>query len=340
MTIGELVTETASTVPTSKGREARVTLDIDSLSRLHRYEDPDLGFSESFADVRLGPAESLAIVTLPRSDGDGAGLGFVVCPSLGVEQGHLRRLEALVSRTLTQHGFPVVRIRPNPPVGDGPCGAIDMTTRLREVEEAADLLRRVADVGELGLVGAMFGATVSALACERLGSSSLVLVEPVVRGRRYMRETLRRHAIAGLVTELEDGGGSGAHRPQGELETRGWTSIRGLRLSRADFETISAVNLVEDVRSFRGRSLLVGVSPSGAAAPGLVGLADHLRALGGDTTVEVIEDPLPVPFGEFSLAVEGPSRVDTRLNLDRRLAGLIASWAEHARRPAPTAEAV
>jgi hypothetical protein len=303
-----------------------VTVDTAWVARLRRYEEPELGISESFADTLLGACGSFAIVTLPS--GDVADTGFVVCPSLGVEQGHLRRLEALTARRLAASGFPVVRIRPNPPVVDGLLGAIDVTTRLREVEDAVEFLRSVAATRQVGLIGALFGATVSALACEQLDLSSLVLVDPVVRGKQYMREALRRHAIAELVAAIEEGGGSASQRPLDELAAKGWTSIRGLRLTRAEFEAISAVNLLEDVQSFQGSSLLVGITPSGNPPPGLRKLAEHLRALGGKTTVEVLAEVLPVPFGEFYFAAVGSTRVDTRLELDQRLADLVVEWAE------------
>jgi pimeloyl-ACP methyl ester carboxylesterase len=307
--------------------EADVTIDIATVARLRRYEEPELGISESFAETLLGPSESFAVVTLPS--GEIADTGFVFCPSLGVEQGHLRRLEALTARKLAAKGFPVVRIRPNPSIVDGSLGAIDLTTRLREVEEAVDLLRNAAGPRQVGLVGALFGGTVSALACERLDLSSLVLVDPVVRGKQYMRDALRRHAIAELIAAIEEGGGSASQRPLDELAANGWTSIRGLRLTSAEFDAISAVDLLEDVRSFRGRSLLVGITPSGNPRPGLRRLADHLEALGGEPTVEVLTEALPVPFGEFYFAAVGSVRVDTRLELDQRLTEMVVGWAVH-----------
>src|SRR5206468_4223005 len=117
-----------------------MTTEEASAARLSRYDDSKAGISESFSETLLGPSRSLALITLPS--GPAADTAFVVCPSLGVEQGNLRRLEALTARRLAAAGFPVVRIRPNPPVDDdGPLGAIDLTTRLREVEGAVELLQ-------------------------------------------------------------------------------------------------------------------------------------------------------------------------------------------------------
>jgi hypothetical protein len=138
---------------------------------------------------------------------------------------------------------------------------------------------------------------------------------------------LRRNAIAELIAAIEEGGGSASQKPLDELAAQGWTSIRGLRLTQTECESISAVNLLEDVKSFKGRSLLIGITPSGNPPPGLRKLADHLEALQGTPTVEILRETLPVPFGEFYFADIGPVRADTRLELDQRLADCVVRWA-------------
>jgi len=40
----------------------------------------------------------------------------------------------------------------------------------------------------------------------------------------------------------------------------------------------------------------------------------------------VIEDPLPVPLGEYHYENVGPVRNDTRIDLDRRLTVRTAEW--------------
>lgn len=297
----------------------------DALAGLRRYEDEELGISETFGERLLGPSGSFAICTFPARQV--AETGFVICPSLGVEQGNLRRLEALTARGLAASGFPVVRIRPNPALVNGSPDAIDLTVRLQELDDSVELLRSVAVPQQVGLVGALFGATVSALAAERVDASSLVLIDPTVRGRQYMREALRRHAIAELIAAIEEGGGNASQRPLDELADLGSTSIRGLRLTRAEFDAISAVNLLQDVKNFTGSSLLIGITPSGEPPPGVRKLAEYLASVGGSPTVETLRETLRVPFGEFYFADVGPVRVDTRLELDRRIADLVVKWA-------------
>jgi hypothetical protein len=41
----------------------------------------------------------------------------------------------------------------------------------------------------------------------------------------------------------------------------------------------------------------------------------------------MLEDPLPAPFGEYPFRNAGPMRIDTRLELDQRLARVTTDWA-------------
>jgi hypothetical protein len=300
-------------------------IDHQLLTGLRRYEDVPAGISEEFAQRRLGPRDALALLSTPL--GERSSVGWVVCPSLGPEHGNLRRLEALAARKLAAAGFPVLRIRPDAHPSHGVFGEIDLSVRLREVEDAVELLPAEAGVRHVGLLGAMFGGATAAILGERLDVPGIVLIEPVVRGARYVREVMRRHAVAELMAALEEDGSRTAQRLMDELSTAGQVTLQGLRLRRDEYDTIAAVNLVDDLSSFRRRSLLLGISPTGAVSPGLRQLSDRLEALGGDVTVEVLEDPLPAPFGENYYQNVGPLRIDTRLELDQRLTDAVASWA-------------
>ena len=289
----------------------------DMLSALRRYEDPEAGLFEEFAERRLGPGGAFALLAGPL--GERRPLAWAICPTIGPEQGNLRRLEALVARRLAASGFEVARIRPDVhPLH----GEISLPTRLAELEDAVDLLRG-RGAGGVGLVGTLFGATVAALAAERLEIAALALVEPAVRGRQYARELLRREAVANLMAN-EEGDAEG---PKRELAATGRVTIRGLRLSTEAYDALSAVDLISELRSFAGRSLLVGVSPSGEPGPGLRKLRDRLAELGGDVTVAGLADPLYAPLGEYYYRDAGLLRLDTRLELDGRIADAVAGWA-------------
>ena len=162
----------------------------------------------------------------------------------------------------------------------------------------------------VGLVGALFGGTVAALMLEGLGLPGLALIEPATRGKRYIRETIRRQAIAELMASVDvspNGDGAKVDHPTSdrglleELAAEGQTSVRGLRLCRR-VRRISGIDLARDVGTFRGRSLLVGVSPSGSISPGLEKLRAHLEELGGAVALEALEDPLPAPSASTTSA--------------------------------------
>jgi hypothetical protein len=311
-----------------------MSVDHERLIRMRRYEDPEAGISEAFLARRIGPCESLVLLSAPLREP--RSLGVVVCPSVGPEHGNLRRLETQIAGSLAGEGFPVLRVRPDVHPARGPGAEIELGARLAEVEEAADLVREECCVDEVVLLGALFGGTVAALTADRVGAVGIALVDPVVRGRQYVRETIRRQAIAELVAADEEPAapaaenvpeGVSAPTPLEELEIQGHTSLRGLLLSRVEYERITAVDLAAEPPAFGGASLLVGISPSGTASRGLSALEERLRSLGGEVTLELVQDPLPAPFGEYYYRNVGGVRVDTRLELDVRLAAIATAWA-------------
>ena len=309
-------------------------IDLERLIRLRRYEDPGAGIFEEFLEPRLGTGRALALLSAPL--GEPRDLGWVISPSVGPEHGNLRRLETLLARGLASAGFPTLRIRPDLHPVHGAIGEIDVSARIAEVNEAVTILSEESGVRAVGLLGVLFGGTVAALTAERLGAPGLALIEPVSRGKRYIRETIRRQAIAELMASVDvaaDGASPETDEPelaQGPLEelaTQGNTSIRGLRLSQSEYDRISEIDLARDIRTFRGSSVLIGISPSGSVPTGLGKLHAQLEVLGGHVTLEMLQDPLPAPFGEYYYRNAGPVRIDTRLELDRRLTEVTTAWA-------------
>jgi len=307
-------------------------IDSQRLTRLRRYEDAGAELYEEYLERRLGPGRALGLLGGPRRAPNP--LGWVIVPSIGPEHGNLRRLETLVARSLAAAGFSTLRIRPDLHPVRGAIGEIDLSTRIVEVDEAVDVMSGERGVQGVGLLGILFGGTVATLAGERLAAPGLALVEPVVRGKRYVRETVRRQAVAELIAATGDGEprreldeAGPARRPLDELAAAGETSIRGLRLTREQFERISEIDLTEELVTYRGASLIVGISPSGSASPGIRKLHAQLGSLGGRASLEELEDPLPAPFGEYYYRNAGAVRIDTRLELDQRISGAVTTWA-------------
>jgi hypothetical protein len=306
-------------------------IDERRLLDLRRYENAEAGVSERFLDERLGPSRAFAILTEPL--GERLGQGWVIVPSIGPEHGNLRRLETLVAHALAASGFPVLRIRPDLHPVHGAIGEIDLTTRIAEVDDAMQVLAAEANAESVGLLGAIFGGAVAGLAAERTQATSLVLVEPVTRGRQYLREIMRRQAVADVVSGSDNGGPAPpVESAADELARTGVTTIRGLVLTKEQHDAVSAVSLEGSLTSFAGRSLVVGFSPTGAPSPRLQKLFDRLAELGGDAQLDVVAVDLAAPFGEYYYRNAGPVRIDTRLELDDRVASAVADWASGSRR--------
>jgi hypothetical protein len=321
-------------------------IDLERLRRQRRYEDFDNGVADEFLEHRLGPGGAFALLSAPLDDAGPR--GWVISPSIGPEHGNLRRLETLLAGQLAASGFPVLRIRPDLHPVKGSVGEIDLSARLAETEEAVSVLAEASGVRTVGLVGALSGGMVAAMVADQLGSPELALIEPVSRGKRYIRETIRRQAIAELIASTDGAAnGDGAEpeapespqRPLEELAATGETWVRGLRLTSSEYDRIAAVDLARDLDAFSGRSLLIGISPSGSVPTGLDKLRAHLGALGGDVTLELLDDPLPAPFGEYPFRNAGPVRIDTRLELDQRLARVTTEWAGGSLEADPTEDA-
>jgi hypothetical protein len=162
---------------------------------------------------------------------------------------------------------------------------------------------------------------VAALTADRRELCALALIEPVVKGRQYLREALRMQSLSDLVA----GGAVAPAQARTRLAEAGNTTIRGFELRQETYDEIAAVDL-ENLTGFRGRSLLVAVAASGEPSSSLRRLYEGLLERDLESTLQVVPDPLVVPFGESYLRDVGNVRRDTRLELDRRLAATVIEW--------------
>jgi hypothetical protein len=299
-------------------------IDEALLGHLRRYEAPEAGISEEF--LPLGPDSTTTLAVLTEPLGEKRSVAWIICPSLGKERSYLRRLEALLARRLAAGGFSTLRLRGGCENDGGTTKELSLAGRLAEAEQAVDALVSRTGIAMIGAAGVLAGGMVAALTSERLGLHLHAGLQPVIRGRQYLKDALRMQSVAALV-EGEDGRPPVSTRKAlDELETQGWTVIRGFRLSRHDHDEISAADLTKDMQSFQGTSLLIGISRSGKPGSDLSAFSSHLEAIGGHSSVRAIEDPLVAPFGECYFRDDGLVRVDTRLPLDRKLADALVEW--------------
>jgi len=302
-----------------------LALDLDLLSERRYYEDHKAGIVEEFVQPVLGGARTVGVLSRPL--GPSHPLGWVMCHSFGLERLHLGRLDVLMARALSAAGFPVLRFD-GQGYGDSERGmeAVGLTSHVSGVSDAVDLVAGLDGVRAVGLAGARFGGTVASMVATAKDVSSLILIEPIIRGAQFMREFVLSRVLSGLAGKGRDQADPAAIRQ--ELAERGWTDVNGFLLTRDAYESISTLDLTRDVHAFSGRILLVGISRTGRAGVGLERLHRHLESLGASCVVEIVRDQSAAQFGQFNFRTidGGRGKADTRLELDHTLARLAASW--------------
>ena len=131
-----------------------------------------------------------------------AGVGVVLCKPFGYEVICAHRSIRAFAEALADSGFPALRFDY---LGTGDSGEIDpqadqLEVWTRDVLAAAQELRRRSGVTQICFLGVRLGALLAMLAARQCSTdTSLVLISPILTGRRYLRElrTIRMAASAG-----------------------------------------------------------------------------------------------------------------------------------------------
>jgi pimeloyl-ACP methyl ester carboxylesterase len=114
----------------------------------------------------------------------------LICSPTGHEQVHSHRSLRHLAEALAEAGFPVLRFDYYG-TGDSPGTDEDpdmVATWLANIRDASVLLHQQLGCTRISLVGLRLGATLAAQVAEDSAVDSLILWEPVVKGRRYVRE--------------------------------------------------------------------------------------------------------------------------------------------------------
>lgn len=138
----------------------------------------------------FGPENSPLFGVLHIPAGGRARGGIVICPPLGKEHVDTYRGLKLLAQELCGRGFAVLRFDYRG-TGDsaGPVGSDTALTDYRDsIRDAVGYLR-ASGVARVGLIGLRMGAMLAAgVARDIEGLAAVVLWDPVVDGRRYLRE--------------------------------------------------------------------------------------------------------------------------------------------------------
>lgn len=302
-------------------------IDARLLEANRSYDDHDAGISETFLQPVIGGAPTVAILSRPLTDP--LPVGWVICPSFGLEQIHLGRLDTMVARGLSAAGFPVLRYHGQGYGDSATLGPASLNSHVEDAGDAVDLISGEAGVERVGVLGARFGGLVAALVADRRGLPLMGLWEPVVSGSRFIKDFFRTRLFSEMALNLNVSGASEVDRIRRELAANGWAEIKGFHLGARMYEETSAVDLTKAIRAFHGRALVISVSRTGRPGAAAEKLCHRLRELGAECAMEVVVDPLAAQFGQFRFQTidGGMGKKDSQLPVNDAIASATSAWA-------------
>lgn len=174
--------------------------------------------------------------------------GVVICKPFGYEAICAHRILTSFTKMTAAAGFPALRFDYT---GTGDSADIDdqvdqIEVWCHDVLTAVDELRRTTGVKRVCLLGFRLGALLATLAARRTSCvDSLILIAPVVNGRRYVGE-MRTLVAASRVFGVSDGAAKDA-----SLE------VNGHRLSAATISALSRINLAQQAVPSVSRMLVI-----------------------------------------------------------------------------------
>jgi pimeloyl-ACP methyl ester carboxylesterase len=197
--------------------------------------------------------------------------GVLICKPFGYEAICAHRILTTFARTTASVGFPTLRFDY---LGTGDSAEIDdradqIETWCQNVVTAIEELRRRTGVERVCLLGFRLGALLATLAAMRSSAvDSLILVAPVVSGRRHLGE-LRVLVASSMLYSTTGGGGSSDETPEpGSME------VCGHRVSALTISALSRIDLATQAPPPVSRMLVLDRDDVPAARPWVQALSE------------------------------------------------------------------
>jgi pimeloyl-ACP methyl ester carboxylesterase len=289
---------------------------------LESYEREELGFRERFSTPSLGGGRTIAVRAEPL--GGAAPITWVVLESFGPEHDNLAAFDAALCRSLATAGHAAIRFH-SQGQGDselGP-GALGVETQVAGAVDAVELARGETASGTVGLVGVRFGGAIAALAAARAEVSSLVLIDPIVKGRAFLRALVRLDLTSDVALG-EQAAAPPKHDPFAAAREAGVLEMEGLAVPWPAVEEIEGLDLLRASLPSDLPALVVAVSRTQDPRAELRALTERL---GPRASLEVVVDDNAFRFGLPPWRLAGPrQKVDALADLTRTVVERTVRW--------------
>lgn len=248
----------------------------------------------------FGPADAALLGVWHVPEGGAARGAVVLCPPLGKETVHAYRTMVLAAQQLCELGVAVLRFDYHG-CGDssGDELAPDAVTRWQADVRTAVEHARSTGVPDVALLGLRLGALLAATAAGSCGPlTALALWDPVVSGRRYVREqTVLYRLKVGAGTE---GGGVGGNE---DADAADAVSLVGAALHPAAVTALGATSLASTVLVDAHTPVLLAARAERTEDPVLTALAARTPV----TWLEVTGHERVFDVASFEVTLPGPS---------------------------------
>ncbi|HWX29681.1 MAG TPA: alpha/beta fold hydrolase [Steroidobacteraceae bacterium] len=214
-----------------------------------------------------------------------ADVGLVICKPFGYEALCSHRGLRAFAETAAALGVPALRVDY---LGTGDSAEIDsqadqLEVWTRDVRAAVDELRRRTGVRHVCLLGVRLGALLAAMAASECTTAiSLILIAPIVSGRRYLRE-LRTARLAAAVGKVQLPSAAAAPSDAADVNA-GSMEVSGFWMSAA---TLAALKKV-DLSAYKASTVSDVLVIDGRGLPGASAWAQQLIELGVRTKYLVL----------------------------------------------------
>lgn len=236
-----------------------------------------IGFFEHLGDFIAGTTHAPT----------GATTGVVICPSLFTEALRNYRREVVLARCLGTKGIAAQRFhyRGTGNSSDGDLANMTMAALGADARFARQLLVERTGISSCAFLGTRFGALVAASMARQHPEAPLVLIEPVIEGRRFFKEGLRAKVMSGFKSLS---GATTVPALVEELERTGVVDILGDELAWSLYQSGQSASLAAELGTDARPILLVQLGSDEGLRPDYDKLVSSWRSQGCAVEVAMI----------------------------------------------------